>query len=39
MESIIGDFDYSKKNYGEQSFNLVKLLRKSWLVSKFFKKL
>ncbi len=37
-EPIIGDFDYSKKNYGEQNFNLVKLLRKSWLVSKFFQK-
>ena len=34
----IGNFTYSKKNYGEQNLNLIKLLRKSWLVSKCFKK-
>jgi hypothetical protein len=35
---IIKNFNYSKTNYGEQNFNLIKLLRKSWLISKLFKK-
>lgn len=34
----IKNFTYSKKNYGEQNFNLIKLLRKTSLISKFFKK-
>lgn len=31
-------FDFSKNNYGEQSFNLFKIIRKSSFVSKFFNK-
>ena len=34
----IKNFTYSKKNYGEQNFNLIKLLRKTSLISKFFNK-
>ncbi len=34
----INNFTYSEKNYGEQSFNLIKLFRKSSLISRFFKK-
>ena len=34
----VGDFTYSERNYGEQNFNFLKLLRKSWFISKLFKK-
>ncbi len=32
------NFNFSQINYGEQKFSLLKYLRKSWLISKFFKK-
>jgi Rps23 Pro-64 3,4-dihydroxylase Tpa1-like proline 4-hydroxylase len=35
---MLNEFTYSKENYGEQSFNFLKLIRKSYLVSLFFKK-
>ena len=35
---VLGDFSFSKENYGEQSFDLFKLIRKSFFISKFFKK-
>jgi len=35
--SSIDDFDYSKYNFGEQNFNLFKYLRKTKLISSFFK--
>jgi len=34
----LNKYIFSEKNYGEQKFNLIKYLRKSWLISKFFKK-
>ena len=32
------DFNFSKEGYGEQKFDLIKYFRKSWFISKFFKK-
>ena len=32
-------FKYSKKNFGEQKFNLIKIFRRSSIISKFLKKL
>ncbi len=34
----LDEYIFSKSNYGEQEFNLFKYLRKSWLISKLFKK-
>ena len=31
-------FKYSKKNFGEQKFNLIKIFRRSSIISKFFEK-
>ena len=33
----LGNLSYSKENYGEQSFNFLKSLRKSFFISSFFK--
>jgi len=33
----LNDFDYSKENFGEQSFSFFKYLRKTKLISNFFK--
>ena len=35
----INNFYYSKENFSEQSFNLIKYLRKTEIVSNFFKKI
>ncbi len=32
------EFKFSEANFGEQKFDLMKYLRKSWLISKLFKK-
>jgi len=34
----IEGFKYSKKNFGEQKFNLIKIFRRSSIISKFFEK-
>ena len=34
----INNFVFSKKEYGEQKFNLTKFIRRSWIVSNFLKK-
>ena len=34
----IDKFKYSKKNFGEQKFNLIKIFRRSSIISKFFEK-
>jgi len=36
--TALNEFIFSKENYGEQSFNLFKIIRKNFLVSQFFKK-
>ena len=35
----IDNFVYSKENFGEQKFNLIKYLRKTKIISSFFKKI
>jgi len=37
-QTQINSFDYSKENFGEQNFNLIKYLRKTKLISFFLKR-
>ncbi len=36
-QTDLEEFKFSETNFGEQKFDLIKYLRKSWLISKFFK--
>ena len=38
-QAQIGDFKYSKEDFSEQSFDLIKYLRKTKIISNFFKKI
>ena len=37
-QAQIGDFNYSREDFSEQSFDLIKYLRKTKVISNFFKK-
>ena len=37
-QTKIDNYKYSKENFGEQKFNLIKYLRKTKVISSFFKK-